>query len=89
MGAYSFPVLDSSAAADAWVLAALRVASPMERFDQVAALNELCERLSEAGLRARYPSADDGEIRLRSLSLRLGRALMLEVYGWDPAVQGW
>ena len=89
MGALSFPVLDSSPATDARVLASLRAMSSRDRFDQVAALNELCEQLSVAGLRARYPLAGEDEIRLRMLSLRLGRALMIDVYGWDPAVQGW
>jgi hypothetical protein len=63
--------------------------SARDRLDQVASLNELCERLSEAGVRARYPTAGEGEFRLRVLALRLGRELMIDVYGWDPAVEGW
>lgn len=63
--------------------------TPRERMEHVVALNELCEQLSRAGVRARYPSADEDEVRLRVLALRLGRELMVEVYGWDPAARGW
>jgi hypothetical protein len=42
-----------------------------------------------AGVRLRHPDASDDEVRLRVLALRLGRDLMLEVYGWDPSIEGW
>lgn len=89
MGARTFPVLDSTPADDALVAASWRSLSPRERLDHVVALNELCEQLSRAGVRARYPSADEDEVRLRVLALRLGRELMVEVYGWDPLARGW
>ncbi|MDW3216649.1 MAG: hypothetical protein R8G01_21840 [Ilumatobacteraceae bacterium] len=60
-----------------------------EKLDQVVELNRTCERLSEAGVRARYPEAGGDEVRLRVLALRLGRDVMVEVYGWDPTVEGW
>lgn len=82
-------MLDSSPEVDALVLASLRRLSARDRLDRVAELNLLCEQLSEAGVRARYPSAGETEVRLRVLALRLGRELMIDVYGWDPAVEGW
>ena len=63
--------------------------SAKDRFERVAELNDSCERMAEAGVRLRYPAADEREVRLRSLALRLGRDLMVEVYGWDPHVEGW
>lgn len=59
------------------------------RFEQVAELNDACDRLAELGVRQRYPSADEREVRLRLLALKLGRDLMVDVYGWDPDVEGW
>jgi hypothetical protein len=42
-------------------------------------------RLSEQGVRQRYPSADEHEVRMRAAALRLDRQTMIKVYGWDPA----
>ncbi|MBG7603724.1 MAG: hypothetical protein IZT58_03690 [Actinobacteria bacterium] len=66
-----------------------RQMSPSEKLDQVAQLNHACEQLSEAGVRSRHPDADDNEVRLRVFALRLGRELMVNVYDWDPAIEGW
>lgn len=59
------------------------------RFEQVAELNDACDRMAELGVRRRHPSAGQREVRLRVLALRLGRDLMVDVYGWDPDVEGW
>lgn len=44
----------------------------------------MVEQLSLAGVRLRHPNVDERELFLRAAALRLGRALMIEVYGWDP-----
>ena len=59
------------------------------RFEQVAELNDACDRMAELGVRQRHPSADERDVRLRLLALKLGRDLMVDVYGWDPDVEGW
>ena len=82
-------VLDTSADVQARQVAQWRAMSPKERFDLVAALNDSCEQMAVAGVRLRHPNASDDEVRLRVLALRLGRDLMLEVYGWDPSIEGW
>ncbi len=66
-----------------------RGTSAGEKLDRVAELNWTCERLSEAGVRVRCPGAGDDEVRHRVFALRLGRQVMVEVYGWDPAIEGW
>jgi hypothetical protein len=78
------PVAVMAGMVDRW-----RQMSPCKKLDQVAQLNQACEQLSEAGVRSRYPDADDNEVRLRVFALRLGRELMLSVYDWDPAIEGW
>lgn len=62
----------------------------MPPWEKAARLVQCCravEQLSAAGLRLRYPDAGEGELRLRAAALRLGRALMLDVFGWDPDAQ--
>lgn len=82
-------LLDTSADVKARQVASWRAMSAKERFDLVAALNDSCEQMAAAGVRLRHPEADDDEVRLRVLDLRLGRDLMAEVYGWDPDLEGW
>jgi hypothetical protein len=66
-----------------------RTMSPAEKFQAVAAANEASEAMAAAGVRQRYPTADEAEVRQRVIALRLGRVLSIAVYGWDPEVHGW
>ncbi|MEL6891445.1 MAG: hypothetical protein AAFP84_07615 [Actinomycetota bacterium] len=61
-----------AAVTDRW-----RVMSAWDRFERVAELNDSCEQLAEVGVRQRHPAADEHEVRLRVLALRLGRDLMV------------
>lgn len=69
--------------------ARFREMSPADRLAIVAELNNACEVLAEAGIRMRHPDADDRTIRMRLFALRLGRQSMIDVYGWDPEIEGW
>ena len=49
---------------------------------------DLSEGLFEtvkAGIRLRYPEADEREVFLRAVASRVSREL-IRAYGWDPAV---
>lgn len=81
--------LDTDAAVDDLVVQRWRSMSSAERAQRVAELNADCERMAEIGVRRRHPGVDEHEVRLRTIALRLGRDLMVEVYGWDPDVEGW
>jgi hypothetical protein len=72
---------DTSVTALAVHDALLRRASPAEKLAQVARLSRVVDQLSLAGLRQRYPTADDEEISYRRAELRLGRELAARVYG--------
>jgi hypothetical protein len=85
----TFGLSDTSGEAEVLMVDRLRSMSARERIDQVAALNDACEQMAIAGVRSRHPSADEHEVWLRVVALRLGRDLMVAVYGWDPAVEGW
>jgi hypothetical protein len=50
---------------------------------------DLSEGLFEtvkAGIRRRYPDADEREVFLRSVASRVSRDLMIRAYRWDPAL---
>jgi len=47
-------------------------------------LNEI----ASAGIRRRYPSAAEEEIRMRLAALWLDREIMKKVFGWDVAREG-
>jgi hypothetical protein len=53
------------------------------------AVFDLSEGLFEtvkAGIRLRYPEADEREAFLRAVASRVPRELMIRAYGWDPAM---
>ena len=62
----------------------LRRKTPGERIALAFELSEFAIRMSESGVRERYPDASEREIFLRAAALRLPRELMIRAYGWDP-----
>jgi hypothetical protein len=55
--------------------------SPGEKLARALELSEVVRRFAEAGLRQRYPSADDHEILLRYAKMTLGEELFRKAYG--------
>jgi hypothetical protein len=80
---------DTHPAAEAILLEGLRRMSPAEKLARVAALNEATATLVRARLRRDYPGMTQRQEQLRLASLRLGRSLVVRVFGWDPDVEGW
>ena len=66
-----------------------RSMSAADKLGVVADLNRACDQLSASGVRRRHPAACADEVHRRVVALRLGRELMVSVYGWDPVVEGW
>jgi hypothetical protein len=66
------------------IIERFRAMSPAAKARMVESLTRDCEALGLAGIRIRHPEATADELRLRLGGLRLGRALMIEAYGWDP-----
>ncbi|MEQ1947739.1 MAG: hypothetical protein ABL995_11155 [Bryobacteraceae bacterium] len=66
----------------------LRKKTPGERIESALQLTDLAVKLSESGVRQRYPHATDREVFLRAAALRLPRDLMIRVCGWDPEADG-
>lgn len=59
------------------------------RAELVTAITRAAQEMTLAGLRVRYPDASPEELRLRLGALRLDRATMVRVYGWDPVEKGY
>lgn len=66
-----------------------RTMDALAKAELIDSMTRDAAELTRAGVRLRHPSADDREIELRSIALRLGRELMVRAYGWDPDVEGW
>ena len=58
-----------------------RQASPTRKMSMLAQLNASARVLALAGLRSRYPRADEAELRRRLAELLLGNELAHKVYG--------
>jgi hypothetical protein len=54
---------------------------PAEKIRRAMALSKTVKLLSEAGLRRRFPEADDREIFLRRVRLTVGEDLFRKPYG--------
>ena len=64
--------------------------SPREKLHRVSDLNQATLELAAARIRARHgPHISDRELRLRIVSLQFDRATMVEVFGWDPEIEGY
>jgi hypothetical protein len=76
---------DTSPEAFAKLIELQKAMPAAQRLKQSLRLSGMMIRLSEAGIRRQFPNANEREIFLRAAARRLGRDLMIRVYGWDPA----
>ena len=88
IGAEKIPE-DTSAAAELTYLNLLRDAPPWRKAAMVDSLTVACQELAAAGIRLRHPGASRHEVRMRLAALWLDRELMVRVFDWDPARQGY
>lgn len=69
---------------------AARRMTPWERLMRVGELNRAAEMMALAGIRERHGNdLSPREEQLRLAALRLDREIMVEVFGWDPEVEGY
>ncbi len=79
---------DTSIEAERFQIARLREMTIGERFLLLRSLILFNDSVSRAGIRLRYPEADEREVGLRAAALRLDAQTMRDVYGWDPDLMG-
>lgn len=81
---------DTSAEAERILIEGYRRMGPGEKLERVVSLNRAVEQLARARIRSDYgDDISERELRLRLGALRLDRAMMVRVFGWDPLVQGY
>jgi len=60
-----------------------------KKIDQVFELIENVRSFGMAGLRSRYPEASEEELKKRIAALVFDRETVIEVYDWDPKIEGY
>jgi len=66
-----------------------RTTPDWKKIEQVCAMIETTHALAMAGLRERYPNASEEELKKRFAALVLDRQTVIEMYSWDPEVEGY
>jgi len=64
----------------------MRTASPWQKLQMVAELNATVREMAMAGLRQRYPQADEAALRRHLADILLGPELAEKVYGSLPTI---
>ena len=80
---------DTSLEAECILIEAYRRMTPSEKAQRITAITQVCTQLAVAGICARYPDADEEEIRLRLAALKFDRETMVRAFGWDPGEKGY
>ena len=89
MSGYETQSADTSREIEEILFAAYRRMSSSEKLARIGALGQLAESVARAGLREKYPDADERELKLRLAARQYPRELMIAAFGWDPEVEGY
>lgn len=66
----------------------LRKMTPGQKIAVVFELTRFAREMAAAGVRSRYPAADEREVFLRVAAQSLSRDEMIRAYQWDPQEHG-
>jgi len=80
---------DTDADAERYLFDRLRSLPPWRKAEMLSAATRSAYGLAMTGLRQRYPSATETELRKRYAALVLGRDASMTLFGWDPEREGW
>ena len=82
--------LDTPPEIEERILEGYRRMTPREKFRRIVELNRSVEEMAAARIRRQYgPDLSPRELRRRLAALRLDRETMIEVFDWDPEVEGY
>jgi hypothetical protein len=81
--------IDTPPEVEELVVQQLRALGLAGRVEAFLDLQRGVEQLALSGIRARHGESSPEEEAHRLAALRLDRATMIRVYGWDPAVRGY
>jgi hypothetical protein len=82
------PPSDTAPEAEAIRFALYSQMSPARKTRVLVELTRSANTLALAGLRQRFPGADQAELLLRLAALRLGDEVVARVYGWRAPGHG-
>ena len=82
-------IQDTDADAERLLIELAREMPAWKKCEQVASMTNTCRHLALIGLRQRYPQAGEEELHRRLAVIVLPRDLVVQVYGWDPEVEGY
>ena len=80
---------DTDEATDRYLFERLRALPSWRKAAMLSAATRAASELAMAGLRQRHPAASDAEMRKRFTALTLGRDVSIELFNWDPHLEGW
>jgi len=80
---------DTSLEAERVMVDGYRRMSAARKAAQVSALTLGVQRIALSGIQQRHPHAPERERRLRLASLWLDRSIMVNVFRWDPKIEGY
>jgi hypothetical protein len=72
---------DTSPQAEAMLIQLMRQATPWQKMQMVAELNAAAPAMAMAGLRQRFPQADEATLRRHLADMLLGPELAAKAYG--------
>ena len=80
---------DTTPEAERVLIELARAMPDARKIDQVFEMIETIRMLGMAGVRSRHPEASEEELRKRMAAIVFDRETVIEVYGWDPKVEGY
>jgi hypothetical protein len=80
---------DTDPGAERVMIELARAMPDWKKIEQVCSMIETTRALATSGLRERYPNASEEEMKKRLAALVFDRETVIEVYGWDPEVEGY
>jgi hypothetical protein len=79
---------DTSKEAEQAYLKMLRKVPLWRKVAMIDSLTKACQEMAVAGIRMRHPNASEEEIKIRLAALWLEREIMIRIFHWDPALEG-
>ena len=80
---------DTTPEAERVLIELARATPDARKIDQLFEIIETVRRFSMSGLRTRHPGASEEELRKRMAALVFDRETVIQVYGWDPKIEGY
>ena len=82
-------ITDTTPEAERVLIELTRAMPDARKIDQVFESIETVRRFGMIGLRSRHPEASEEELNKRMAAIVFDRETVIEVYGWDPHIEGY